>query len=182
MMSRRLPLAHARATARWWLRTRSRHSGHRLPASPLLVAACFSRTLITGSDPEMLGLVRDLAAISWRSHNQEHPGFEPGEQSAATESALTHEVLLAELDHHIRQRLPHRRRRNARVHTEPLVAVIDRLVALTITRAVLAGAGAARIREIETALIDLATGYDQLSTDLMRGRRREPRFATSRAI
>ncbi|WP_280394611.1 hypothetical protein [Nocardia brasiliensis] len=182
MTARRLSLAHARATARWWRHLHSRRSTDRLPASALLVAACFSHTAITGSDPEMLRLIRDLAAISWRSHDQDHPGLGPGGDSAATESAISHEVLVTELDHHIRARLPHRRRRNARVHTEPLVSVIDRLISLTVTRAVLDHGAGARIREIDTALTDLALSYDHLITELMTGRRREPRFAISHAI
>ncbi|MFI6998309.1 DUF4254 domain-containing protein [Nocardia sp. NPDC050175] len=101
-----------------------------------------------------------------------------------TDPELTHTTLLVELDRRIRHRLPHRRRRRVKVHTEPLAMVIDRLVSLAITHSVLAVASdrPSGIHELDTALADLALGYDQLVADLVAGRRRQPRFAISRAI
>ncbi|WP_405165543.1 DUF4254 domain-containing protein [Nocardia sp. NBC_01499] len=101
-----------------------------------------------------------------------------------TDSELTHDTLMVGLDRRIRHRLPHRRRRRVKVHTEPLAMVIDRLVSLAITHSVLAVAGdrSSGIHELDTALADLALSYDQLLADLVARRRRQPRFAISRAI
>ncbi|MFG1795813.1 hypothetical protein [Nocardia sp. NPDC049149] len=150
-----------------------------MPSAALLIAASSHRG-VTDRGSEILWLVRDLAALGWHSHYAEHPLLD----TAATESELSHEELLTGLDRHIRHRLPHGRRRNAKVHTEPLAMVIDRLVSLTITRSVLAVAGdiGSESRELDIALSDLALGYDQLVADLLAGRRRQPRFAISRAI
>ncbi|QBS44931.1 hypothetical protein DMB37_37465 [Nocardia sp. CS682] len=150
----------------------------------MIAASSHARTTSNGRDPEILRLVRELAAVSWHSHYFDYPGAGSAADVAAIDPDLTHEQVLVGLDRHIRHRLPHRRRRRVKVHTEPLAMVIDRLVSLAITHAVLTVAGDRRggVRELDTALADLALGYDRLVADLLTGRRREPRFAISRAI
>ncbi|MEV6558318.1 hypothetical protein AB0M22_21580 [Nocardia sp. NPDC051756] len=178
-------LAHERRARR---RRRARHpSGRaRLPsAAQVITVSSHARDIPTRSgDPEILRLIRDLAAVSWHSHYFDYPGAGPDLEVVATESELSHDALLVGLDRRIRHRLPHRRRRRVKVHTEPLAMVIDRLVSLAITHSVLAVAGDRRggVRELDTALADLALGYDQLVAELTTGRRRQPRFAISRAI
>lgn len=178
-------LAHERRARR---RRRARHpsAGARLPSAAQIVAVSSHALDIThrSGDPEILRLIRDLAAVSWHSHYFDYPGASPDLEVVATEAELSHDTLLVELDRHIRHRVPHRRRRRVKVHTEPLAMVIDRLVSLAITHRVLAVAGDRHggVRELDTALADLALGYDQLVADLTTGRRRQPRFAISRAI
>ncbi|CAM4041299.1 DUF4254 domain-containing protein [Nocardia ninae] len=166
-------------------RARRRILGAALPsAAQVITLSSHALSTVTDSDPEILRLIRDLAAIGWHSHYADYPGLPPDAAVAADDSEFTHQALLVGLDRHLRHRLSHRQRRRVKVHTEPLAMVIDRLVCLAITHNVLAVAGDSHsgVRELDTALADLALGYDQLVADLVTGRRRQPRFAISRAI
>lgn len=102
---------------------------------------------------------------------------DPREPVSPTQVAFQHDELIATLDQLTAAALPVRSRREAPVHTEPLSAVIDRLVTFTVTRAVIDPHSAgAESRQLDTALTDLMAGYDQLLTELVTGRRHLPRF------
>ncbi|MBF6333167.1 DUF4254 domain-containing protein [Nocardia transvalensis] len=142
-----------------------------------MVAAC--DPLADPPEDAVLGGVRSLARLAAADHTHA-----TGHEDDPQELELTHDELLEMIDRIIAQRLP-RERWYAIVHTETVAAVIGRLVALTVTRAAITprAPGPDRVAdELDTALADLKTAYDQLVTDLLSGRRRLPRYQTAPAV
>ncbi len=142
----------------------------RLPSAAAIIAAC-SEVIVPVGDHEVLDVVRDLAMLAKHEHT------DPREPVSPTQVAFQHDQLIATLDRLTTGAAPARGRRTVVVHTEPLTEVIDRLVTFTVTRQVIDSHPAApESRQLDIALADLMTGYDQLITDLVTGRRRLPRY------
>ncbi|MFF3569210.1 hypothetical protein ACFYXQ_15670 [Nocardia jiangxiensis] len=143
----------------------------RLPSASAIVAAC-SQVIVPYGDGEILDAVRDLAGLAMHEHTAD-----PREPISPTQVAFEHDELIATLDRLTAAALPVRSRRGVAVHTEPVSAVIDRLVTFAVTRAVIdPHSGGPESRQLDTALADLMAGYDQLIGDLVTGRRQLPRF------
>ncbi|MQY21711.1 hypothetical protein [Nocardia macrotermitis] len=143
----------------------------RLPSAAAVVAAC-SQVIVPCGDSEILDAVRDLAALAMHEHTAD-----PREPISPTQVAFEHDELIATLDRLTLAALPVRARRGVPMHTEPLSAVIDRLVTFAVTRAVIdPHTAGVESRQLDTAMADLMVGYDQLITELVTGHRRLPRF------
>ncbi|MBF6328437.1 DUF4254 domain-containing protein [Nocardia transvalensis] len=153
-----------------------------LPSAADIVAACDPTADHPTQDP-IVGAVRSLARLAAEDH-----AHATGHDDDADELALTHDELLETIDRIIGQRLPlplPRERWDAAVHTETLAPVISRLVTLAVTRAAMTRQvpGPDRVAdELDTALADLRTAYDQLVTELLSGRRRLPRYQSTPAV
>ncbi|UGT39098.1 DUF4254 domain-containing protein [Nocardia yamanashiensis] len=94
------------------------------------------------------------------------------DQAAALEQIRTD--LVHEIDRWITSQLPPSHG-GARVHTETLGAVIDRLAALTAhAYAALASATTRDLANIWEHLAELAIGYEDLTSEVRTGRRRLP--------
>ncbi len=142
----------------------------RLPSAEAIVAAC-AQVIVPIGDHDILIAVRDLAMLALHEHTAD-----PREPISPTQVAFQHDQLIATLDRLTTDALPTRPRRTVVVHTEPLTEVIDRLVTLAVTREVIEEQPATpESRQLDVALADLMTGYDQLIADLVTGRRRLPR-------
>ncbi|MFF0494375.1 DUF4254 domain-containing protein [Nocardia sp. NPDC004068] len=160
-------------------RIRSRRAGSGpalLPSAEEVVAVCDPGA--TRPADVLLGTIR---ALAWLAEEDHSPAT--GHDDDPQQLELTHDELLEHIDRLVANRLP-RERWDAVVHTETLAAVLDRLVALIVTRTAITPHPLKPNRvddELDTALADLKTAYDHLVTDLLAGRRRLPRYQTAPA-
>ncbi|ATL67412.1 DUF4254 domain-containing protein [Nocardia terpenica] len=150
-----------------------------IPSAAEVVAACATR--VVRSDDVVLHAVHRLARMACDDH-----AHATGHDDDPEELAVTHDELLELIDRVTQQRLPQHPDPGAAVHTETLAPVISRLVTLAVTRAQLTQPPPDPepdrfVEELNTALADLMSAYDQLLADMAAGRRRLPRYQTASA-
>ncbi|MRH92879.1 DUF4254 domain-containing protein [Nocardia sp. SYP-A9097] len=135
-----------------------------LPAKHGLLAAC--RGNVQNSHP----------LLHWASELSEiHEQLAGAEERAETELAQRRVSLIHDIDQWVGRQLPPSHG-GARIHTESLGAVIDRLAAFTACAcAALKSTGGEELRDTWERLAELAVGYEDLKDEVLTGRRRLPR-------
>ncbi|MCM6773932.1 DUF4254 domain-containing protein [Nocardia sp. CDC159] len=134
-----------------------------LPTKTQLLHACRG---IDYADHPILHAAHALTGIHESHLAAEHPGIPESKSHRAR--------LITEIDRHVARSLPPAPG-SARIHTETIGAVVDRMAHFTaIAYAALAGSHPTTLGDVWEHLAELAVGYEDLIDELHTGRRRLP--------